>query len=132
MVHALIDNHKWNKDIIHFAQWEAHEILKMHLPLFPQKDEWTWHFTRDGSFTVKSASYVELKGMLNNAASSSRVSKSNLWSQIRSANVPTKRRNFGWRGCKDGLPVRSNLSFSAFPNQSKLTVSATKDRVNAR
>ena len=115
MVSSLIDeNSKWWKpDLVKslFLQFEANEILKIPLNHSLPEDSLIWLGNRKGSFTVKSAYYVdkELVELEAASASSSNHLASPFWKKIWQVNVPSKVKIFAWRVCLDGLPTLLNL-----------------------
>ena len=96
MVSSLIDeNSKWWKpDLVKalFLQFEANEILKIPLNHSLPEDSLIWLGNRKGSFTVKSAYYVdkELVELEAASASSSNHLASPFWKKIWQVNVPSK------------------------------------------
>ncbi|XP_021753593.1 uncharacterized protein LOC110718963 [Chenopodium quinoa] len=57
-VRDLIDNRRWNLHTLNsiFLPLEVQEIRSnIPIPLFDSPDSWTWHWTKDGRFSVKSA-----------------------------------------------------------------------------
>lgn len=73
MVCELLSDGDWSHEILntHFIAWEVDEIMKIPLARFGGDDEWAWHFTKNGDFSVRSAYYVELKAMAVTRASPS-------------------------------------------------------------
>ena len=58
-VSELIHNQGWNETMLHnlFPPWEVEAIMRIPLPHTAMEDKWVWHYTKHGSFTVKSAYY---------------------------------------------------------------------------
>ncbi|KAL2898075.1 hypothetical protein RDABS01_039857, partial [Bienertia sinuspersici] len=53
MVHELIQNERWNDQLLHslFTEAEVKAILEIPVPYQPDKDVWAWHHSRDGMST---------------------------------------------------------------------------------
>lgn len=51
-----VGNH-WNQDLLNscFSAWEFKEICNIPIPFYEGEDCWTWHYSKDGRFTIKSA-----------------------------------------------------------------------------
>jgi hypothetical protein len=69
-----------------------------------------WRGTKNGTFSVKSAYYlqkeIESRGL---AESSSMGVRSPVWKQIWGLKIPNAEKNFLWRACHESLPTRQNL-----------------------
>ena len=76
-------------------------ILVTPLTTMPVKDELTWAFTKDASFSVKTAYMIGKGGNLDTFHQA--------WVNIWSLDVSLKVRHFLWRLCTTSLPVRSLL-----------------------
>lgn len=102
----------WRRDIFNewFNQVECSAILTIPFSMTCVSDFWTWHFTKDGRYSVRSAYFVELKEQrVEKGESSSRV-KDKEWMKIWKAAVPPKIQNFGWKCAHGGVPSQVNLS----------------------
>ncbi|KAL2939352.1 hypothetical protein RDABS01_000184, partial [Bienertia sinuspersici] len=109
-VSDLLEEDGWNHERVTtvFPNEVAREILKIQVPVYPQRDSWTWLYSKDGFYSVRSAYYIQLQGTYC-IPSTSNNSSSNLWNRIWRTKVPTKIKNFAWRSCKNGIPVKVNL-----------------------
>ncbi|KAL2928556.1 hypothetical protein RDABS01_006569 [Bienertia sinuspersici] len=109
-VSDLLEEDGWNHERVTtvFPNEVAQEILKIQVPVYPQRDSWTWIYSKDGFYSVRSAYYIQLQGTYC-IPSTSNNSSSNLWNRIWRTKVPTKIKNFAWRACKNGIPVKVNL-----------------------
>uniref|UniRef100_A0A803LRA3 Reverse transcriptase zinc-binding domain-containing protein n=1 Tax=Chenopodium quinoa TaxID=63459 RepID=A0A803LRA3_CHEQI len=112
VVSDLICEGEWRADLLssHFLDWEVEEILKIPIARYGGEDVWTWHFTKNGEFSVRSAYHVELKASLESRASSSGAENSTVWNRLWKANIPPKIKLFGWRVLHESIAVRSSLS----------------------
>ncbi|KAL2938778.1 3-methyl-2-oxobutanoate hydroxymethyltransferase [Bienertia sinuspersici] len=79
-------------------------------PFFPQSDCWSWHYSKDGQFLVKSACIQALKETNKGETSTTQSRDGSLWKKLYHAGIPAKIHNFGWRALRNGLPVRANLA----------------------
>ncbi|KAL0404160.1 UNVERIFIED_CONTAM: putative ribonuclease H protein [Sesamum radiatum] len=70
-----------------------------------------WHYTKSGTFSVKSAYHVttSLLSQYNSSKSGQSSSWSRAWAGIWSARVPNKIKVFLWRACKEAIPTTANL-----------------------
>lgn len=96
----------WNSDMIRvlFGKEENVFILSILLSLRRREDKYTWVYSKDGSYTVKSA-YQHLKGIHANHA----MNTFYLWKYIWGAEVPPKVKSFTWRLLNNILLVKSRL-----------------------
>ena len=70
---------------------------------------WAWALTKDGSFSVRSAYFTQLK-MSRAGKSSSSVSKElTLWTKVWKTKTAPKIQTFGWKVLHDSIPVRANI-----------------------
>lgn len=79
------------------------------MSLYPEDDSWVWALTKDGSFSVKSAYYTQLKLSRAGQSSSSNSQVMTIWEKVWKAKVAPKIRTFGWKVLHDSIPVRVNL-----------------------
>lgn len=81
-VSDLIEQGLWKRQILNqfFSEIEIKEILKIPIPLQSRADQWSWHFTKDGAFSVKSAYYVALNERRKDRASTSHPMAKGFWS----------------------------------------------------
>ncbi|OMO96879.1 hypothetical protein COLO4_15019 [Corchorus olitorius] len=91
IVKDLIDFERrcWKENVVRalFNQNEAKAIKKIHIGSEQVPDRITWHFTRDGNYSVKSGT----------------------WRKIWKLNVAPKIQNFVWRACRNIIPTKENL-----------------------
>uniref|UniRef100_A0A803LLX0 Reverse transcriptase zinc-binding domain-containing protein n=1 Tax=Chenopodium quinoa TaxID=63459 RepID=A0A803LLX0_CHEQI len=106
-----ISDGEWNLNVLksHFLEWEVNEVLKIPIPRFGEIDSWTWHFTKSGDFSVRSAYHAALGATNENSISSSSLNHDTTLSYLWAAKLPPKIKHFGWRALRNALPVRSNL-----------------------
>ncbi|XP_048492579.1 uncharacterized protein LOC125493354 [Beta vulgaris subsp. vulgaris] len=94
---------EWNVDIIesHFNERDQHCIMAIPLSTRCLHDELTWAYSKDDTYSVKTA-YMLGKG--GNLEDFHRV-----WNILWSLNVSPKVCHFMWRACTSSLPVRKVL-----------------------
>ena len=111
VVSDLMNENRWNIELINstFSPWEAKAITIIPLARYAEEDGWTWHFTKHGDFTVRSAYYKEMESKQNNHASSSNQLRACVWKRLWQARVPPKIKNFGWKVLHNAIPVNKNL-----------------------
>lgn len=104
-------NGQWNQGELRrwFTRWEIEEILRIPIQLQPCEDQWTWHYSKNGEFSVRSAYFLELAERKRARATSSRETDNVVWCKLWQANLPTKIRIFAWKALHQGLPLRDNL-----------------------
>ncbi|KAF5475497.1 hypothetical protein F2P56_007298 [Juglans regia] len=101
---ALIDpdTKKWKKELIQntFEEREAHLILETPISAMDTRDKIIWHGTKDSSFLVRSAYYIE---KAREVAAQGHASTSNclkvVWNKIWQLQVTLGDKTFLWRAC---------------------------------
>ena len=103
------DGPTWVSDVIRDKAWDVQElskwvtsrecdaIMQIPIPMRQCEDAWTWHNTKNGEFSVRSAYYLELHESKIGRASTSIDPRKKVWKTLWSANVPEKIKHFGWR-----------------------------------
>lgn len=101
---------KWKEEELNllFHSRERSAIFKIPLTLYEEEDFWTWHHTKNGLFTVKSAYFLELTDLHSSEATSS-SRNSEVWQRVWKAKVPPKVQQFGWRVLHEAIPVKIKL-----------------------
>jgi hypothetical protein len=102
----------WNKALVeHIFSAEENAIIQS-IPISQtnKEDRLYWRGTTRGTFSVRSAYYIQ-KSMEEAQVTegSSRASNSLIWRSLWSLNMPNAEKNFLWRACHDSLPTRENL-----------------------
>ncbi|KAL0312576.1 UNVERIFIED_CONTAM: hypothetical protein Sradi_5656900 [Sesamum radiatum] len=111
----LIDpiNRSWKGEVIDNLLWPEDAIIIKDIPLGRNSspDIQVWHYTKSGTFSVKSAYHVttSLLSQYNSSKSGQSSSWSRAWAGIWSARVPNKIKVFLWRACKEAIPTTANL-----------------------
>lgn len=110
-VSKLIDNGQWKIPILsqYFLEQEIRDILKIPLPSYQMEDKWTWHYTKNGAFSVKSAYVLVVKDKARSRASTSACNSKRIWKKIWKLRLPSKIRMFAWKVLHDGIQTRANL-----------------------
>ncbi|KAF4380408.1 hypothetical protein F8388_024701 [Cannabis sativa] len=100
----------WNVDLLRVFFNEADQQCIGSIPLckFPKEDSWMWHYTVDGSYSVKSGYYVASQLNLS-ATSPSKDEFSIWWKKIWKLHLPNKVLNCNWRGFHEILPTSKGL-----------------------
>lgn len=69
-----------------------------------------WKHTQHGSFSVRSAYYIELIEDRKSLPSPSRHDDKKVWKWLWSSKIQPKAKLFGWKSLHNGVPVRANLA----------------------
>ncbi|KAL6520131.1 hypothetical protein OROHE_017274 [Orobanche hederae] len=110
------DSRSWNRELIESLFWDqdSDPILKIPLPHFPSQDTIIWHFSPNGSYTVKNGyrffNSINKPCLNRNLAGPSGVNPSPSWNFLWSLKIPSKIKIFLWRLLKNSLPTRSNIN----------------------
>ncbi|KAF4391992.1 hypothetical protein F8388_004321 [Cannabis sativa] len=111
MVSELIEQPgQWNKDLIHqvFSTPDSQLILSIPITLFEHDDDWLWHFTSHGHYSVKSGYNLAIGGEILQPSSSNEVMAA--WcSSYWAIEISKKKLHFGWKGFHEILPSFSGL-----------------------
>lgn len=98
-VNELTEQGQWNTAVLNtlFSSWEVEAIKRIPLSERNMADEWAWHYTKDGIYSVRSGYFHKLRATrFNNAAGSSspnlQVWKV-LWSPRKSKHLAGARRS---------------------------------------
>jgi hypothetical protein len=115
-VNALIDGdtHWWNLPLLEnlFTKEEAQLILTLPVSTTSQEDTCIWRGTKNGSFSVRSAYYIQREIERSGIAESSSTGKRpKVWKKIWNLKIPNAEKNFLWRACHESLPTRQNLKW---------------------
>lgn len=104
----LIDHEecKWKQDVLHhcFNNMENMAIKRIPIAEGRNEDIISWHYTKNGVFTVKSAYHLCKLEDFDRGSSSYAIRKS-VWKSIWQLNLPQKIKNFAWRVMHNGLAV---------------------------
>ena len=94
--------------------FEADSILEIPISYNLPDDQLIWLGNKKGSFSVKSAYYIEMRVVDadSNGESTTEHSQPPFWKKIWHLNSPPKVRIFAWRVCKNGLPTMLALQCS--------------------
>lgn len=111
VVYDLMQGDRWNVELLNstFSTWEAQAIMCIPVTRYAEEDGWTWHLTKHGDFTVRSAYYKEMETRKKNKASSLNQHRECKWKRLWQARVPPKIKNFGWKVLHNAIPVKQNL-----------------------
>ncbi|GLU18308.1 hypothetical protein SLE2022_346140 [Rubroshorea leprosula] len=104
------DSHYWKHDLIWaiFNPHEAQLILSMPLSWVRRDDGWTWQFTRQGSYSVRSG-YHRAMAMGGSRAGPSPSSSSFRGGLLWNLDIPKKVRLMIWQAYRNILPTKDNL-----------------------
>ncbi|KAL0403885.1 UNVERIFIED_CONTAM: putative mitochondrial protein [Sesamum radiatum] len=112
-VSDLIDSvsNDWKVELVNQIFWPCDSALILAIPLsrLGDPDLLIWHYSRDGSFSVRSA-YHLATSLEEEPCSSSRTElESSWWRKVWQAQIPNKVKVFVWRACVNTLPTGANL-----------------------
>ncbi|XP_057248296.1 putative ribonuclease H protein At1g65750 [Beta vulgaris subsp. vulgaris] len=98
-----VERKEWNVELIerHFNERDQQCILAIPLSTRCLQDELTWAYSKDGTYSVKTAYMLGKGGNLDDFH--------RVWNILWSLNVSPKVRHFLWRACTSSLPVRKVL-----------------------
>jgi ribonuclease HI len=88
-----------------FNQRDASEIIKIPLNLLQNDDVPIWRFSRNGTYSVRSAYYQLMEVIIDN----SHLKVEGNWKKLWQLHVPNKVKLFLWRALRGCLPVRGQL-----------------------
>lgn len=113
-VSALIDhsNGGWNVSLINsvFSQQEADSICSIPLSPFSPPDRMIWAASKQGSFTVRSAYFLEKQRRdQERGESSSKGAARVFWKNLWALEIPAVLKNFMWKVSLNILPTKENL-----------------------
>lgn len=104
-----------------FSGWDLTQIADIFLPidrelirriplsLWPRPDHvLVWHFSSNGSYSVKSGYHFEMKDR-EAASSSNRLGEAEWWRKLWYTKIPNKVKIHVWRAFHEAFPVRSQL-----------------------
>ena len=115
LVEDLIDKglSQWRVELLEvlFSPRDTEMILQIPLCSSWPADEIVWHYSRDGSFSVKTAYHLArtLEDLRSSQVGVSTASSATNWTKIWGLEVPPKVQHFVWRLVSGILPVRRNL-----------------------
>lgn len=97
---------RWNVELLKlaFSQVDVERITHTAIPPLGAVDKLVWHYSKDGSYSVKSA--YKLAAQLTFDPG---LEVKGNWKELWNLRVPPKVRDFLWRVCRDCLPHKSNL-----------------------
>ncbi|KAL2931647.1 hypothetical protein RDABS01_037057 [Bienertia sinuspersici] len=109
LVRELWQDREWDKERLEelFNEGEVEKIIKIPIPLFDDQDKWTWHYSKDGRFTVRSAYNMLVQDHLRAKAYSSNSKGKFDWKALWNINLPQKIKVFAWRAVKNGIAVKA-------------------------
>ncbi|KAL3516731.1 hypothetical protein ACH5RR_023633 [Cinchona calisaya] len=110
-----LETQKWNEELVKDIFWEeeANIILSILLSSRLTSNQWVWHYSKNGKFSMKSCYHavmgLDLLELDNIDAGSSSLGPNVAWKKIWSLNVPNKCKITLWRMCNNSLPTLDNL-----------------------
>lgn len=108
------DGPKWKEESLHkwFTTWEVGAIMNIKIPQNLNEDTIAWHYTKNGTFAMRSAYHIELQPK-DEESTSMRDEDISLLKHLWKLRIPPKMKNFVWRVLNNGLPFKSKLSARA-------------------
>jgi hypothetical protein len=103
---------RWKTSLLErlFTEEENTAIQSLAISTTNQEDRLIWRGTVKGTFSVKSAYYIQKEWeTMQEAGCSSRQKASQVWKELWKLDVPNVDKVFFWRACKNILPTRENL-----------------------
>lgn len=128
----IIEQGKWNRDEIKqsFLTPDIQLIQTIPLSLFNHSDSWLWHYTNNGSYSVRSGYNLAASMKVSGPSTSSDV-LSSWWKSFWTIKIPHKILLFGWRGFHEILPTVSGLQRRKVTTHSNCPLCGFGDDSNA-
>jgi ribonuclease HI len=113
-VSHLIDerDHVWKPGLLNriFSAEERELIYSIPISTTEQEDRQIWRGNARGTFSVKSAYYIQKEWELSQGAESSTQGRhSKIWKKLWKLQLPNVEKLCFWRACQNILPTRENL-----------------------
>ncbi|PRQ16242.1 putative ribonuclease H-like domain, reverse transcriptase zinc-binding domain-containing protein [Rosa chinensis] len=108
-VSYLISNGSWNFELISGSFWESEvsAICSIPLPITPCSDKQVWHYTKNGTYTVKSgyqlAQTLRIRGAGQEGSSTNQLDL--VWQVMWKLKIPEGVKVFLWRVIHEILPT---------------------------
>ncbi|KAL0361676.1 UNVERIFIED_CONTAM: putative mitochondrial protein [Sesamum radiatum] len=113
LVSELIDpvSRDWKTELVERLFWPCDSSIILAIPLsrVGEGDLLTWHYSKNGSFTVRSAYHLAVSLTDTPCSSSRAAAETAWWRKVWQARVPSKVKVFIWRACLNALPTGVNL-----------------------
>ncbi|KAL0399727.1 UNVERIFIED_CONTAM: putative mitochondrial protein [Sesamum radiatum] len=112
LVSELIDPVRdWKTELVERLFWPCDSSIILAIPLsrVGEGDLLTWHYSKNGSFTVRSAYHLAVSLTDTPCSSSRAAAETAWWRKVWPARVPNKVKVFIWRACLNALPTGVNL-----------------------
>uniref|UniRef100_A0A803QFX1 Reverse transcriptase zinc-binding domain-containing protein n=1 Tax=Cannabis sativa TaxID=3483 RepID=A0A803QFX1_CANSA len=119
MVQELIDGSgAWDLNALshYFLRLDIDAILSIPLRNGGCEDQWCWHYTSNGCYTVKSG-YVVALDLATERNGGSSVNQASWWNDLWKLKIPQKVKIFLWRMYHRALPANSQLIKRNIPVQ---------------
>lgn len=102
---------EWNVKAlkVHFPEEIVKEICNICIPLFDSEDSWSWSFSKDGWYSVRSAYNMLISIHICDQASSFDGKVLFDWKYVWHVNLPPKIKTFAWKALKNGIAAKSLL-----------------------
>ncbi|KAF4391640.1 hypothetical protein G4B88_030791 [Cannabis sativa] len=112
LVRDLINESRsgWNMQMVRelFNVADQQSICSLSISKFPKADSWMWHYTADGTYSVKSGYFVASQ-LDQFDPSPSKSWFAVWWKGFWKTSLPKKVLIFAWRGFHDALPTYAGL-----------------------
>lgn len=123
---------KWNKQLIqeNFLSPDAELIFTIPISPFSHEDSWLWHYSKNGSYSVKSGYNLAVSTVEDGPSSSSEV-LAVWWKGYWATKIPRKMVIFGWRGYHQILPTIKGLWYGKITKHSNCPLCGYGEDSNA-
>lgn len=103
---------KWNAQELkrYVSDQDVKAIVSIPISKFDLSDKLIWHYSKRGTYLVKSGYQIARKVVASNSTpSSSYQPHPSLWIKIWNLKIPPKVKHFWWRACRNMLATKENL-----------------------
>ncbi|KAK7275182.1 hypothetical protein RIF29_16291 [Crotalaria pallida] len=107
----ILETHSWDIGLIYssFEEFEAKQILKIHLRRRCMEDKLIWRNSQDVEYTIKQGYHLVMARSEEGSSSTSIIAQDFPWSKIWNAHCMPRCRELLWRLCREILPIKANL-----------------------
>ncbi|KAL2931883.1 hypothetical protein RDABS01_037293 [Bienertia sinuspersici] len=101
----------WKETLIQqlLPEHAARDIMRIPLPRHSMEDGWTWHPSKRGDFSVRSAYFLAMEERKRGRASTSSEPTRDVWKKVWQLHLPPKIKIFAWKIMHDSVQTKLNL-----------------------